>query len=82
MQTARERWAAEYRAFRAFSRFFSTFRPSLSDYPGGYPLTLLALRFDHSRLHGDHLRTFVGHMGQVTHQSRMCHLRRRVRLPA
>lgn len=84
MSTARERWAAEYRAARSFSRFFLTFRERLSDYPGGYPLTLLQAcsRFDHTRLFPDRLHLYVGHHVRVTHESRMCELRQRVRLPA
>lgn len=39
-------------------------------------------RYEFCRLHGDHLNTIVGHMGQVTHRARMNHLRRRPRLPA
>lgn len=82
VSSARSRWVAEYRRARASYRFAVQFQSLTGNYLYSVLCEGIPRTFDFCRFHGDHLQTYGGHHGMVTHRARMNYLRDRVRLPA
>lgn len=78
----KQQFRAAYREARKADRFYGHVRKTR-----GVKVTSMFGTFDlcpgyeSCRLHPDRLHTYVGHMGQVTHRSRMSELTLRPRLP-
>ena len=79
----RQQYRLAYREARKAIRFYGDMKDATGAKVTSMFDTLdLCPKFEICRLHPDTLRLYVGHLGQITHQRRMNHLRQRVRLPA
>lgn len=79
----RSEFRAAYREARKAIRFYGDMKQTRGVKVLSMFKTLdLCPRFEICRLHGDHLTVYFRHLGRVTHNARMNHLRKPVRLPA
>lgn len=79
----RQQYRAAYREARKAIRFYGDMKDATGIKVASMFNTLdLCPKFDICRLYGDRLGCFGPHLGKVTNNARMWHLRQRVTLPA